>query len=205
MPCGIGNFPRPGGRPKDLGAEGGTIKTMSTTTLLTVEQFEQLPVADGVRYELRDGELVRMGNAKWGHEQTKSEILSCLVPFVVQHRIGRVYAETAFELSPSRVYIPDVAFLSSGSVAKGDPDHIYDGAPDLAIEVVSENESATDLRQKIQDYLDAGCQAVWAVYPKLRMVAVYEQTGVKEYRGDRVLEAPDILPGFQATVTQFFE
>ena len=178
---------------------------MSATTLLTVEQFEQLPQEDGVQYELKDGELVRMANAKFGHEQTKSEILSCLVPYVVQHRLGRVYAETAFELSASRVCAPDVAFLSNEPVTKGDPEHIYRGAPDLAIEVVSESENALELRQNIQDYLDAGSQAVWAFYPKLRVIAVYDQAGVREFRGDGVLEAPEILPGFQAKVNQFFE
>jgi len=177
---------------------------MSTATLVTVEQFEQLP-DDGARYELKDGELVKMANAKFGHEQTKSEILSCLVPYVVQHRLGRVYAETAFMLSPSRVCSPDVAFLSNESVAKGDPNHIYQGAPDLAIEVVSESEIAEDLRQKIQDYLDAGSRAVWAFYPKLRVVAVYEKSSWRESRGDQILEAPEILPGFQARVNQFFE
>jgi Uma2 family endonuclease len=178
---------------------------MSAATLLTVEQFEQLPPEDGVQYELKDGELVRMANAKFGHEQTKSEILSCLVPYVVQRRLGRVYSETAFTLSPSRVCSPDVAFLSNESVAKGDPDHIYQGPPDLAIEVVSDTESALELRQKIQDYLDAGSKAVWAFYPKLRVIAVYDQSGAKELRADRVLEAPEILPGFQVRVSRFFE
>jgi Uma2 family endonuclease len=178
---------------------------MSTATLMTVEQFEQLPEEDGVRYELKDGELVRMGNAKFRHEQTKSEILSCLVPFVVQHHLGRVYAETAFELSESRVCVPDVAFLTTESAAKGDPEHIYRGAPDLAIEVVSESESAEELRQKIQDYLDAGSKGVWAFYPKLRVIAVYDNAGVREFRGEQVLEAREILPGFQAKVNRFFE
>jgi Uma2 family endonuclease len=178
---------------------------MSTATLMTVEQFEQLPQEEGVQYELKDGQLLRMANAKFGHEQTKSEILSRLVPYVVQQRLGRVYAETAFELSPSRVCAPDVAFLSNESVAKGDSEHIYRGAPELAIEVVSESENALDLRLKIQDYLDAGAKAVWAVYPKLQVVAVYDHSGVREFRGDGILEAPEILPGFQAKVTQFFE
>ncbi len=61
-----------------------------------------------------------------------------------------------------------------------------------------------DLRQKIQDYPDAGSKAVWAVYPKVRVVAVYDQSGVTEFRRDQVLEAPEMLPGFQARVNQFF-
>jgi Uma2 family endonuclease len=158
-----------------------------------------------VRYELRDGELITMANAKAGHEQTKSLILCALVPYVVQHPIGRIYAEASFALSPSRVHAPDVSFLRIELAVRADPDHIFQSAPDLAIEVVSDSESALDLREKIQDYLDAGTKAVWAVYPKLQVIAVYDHSGVREFRGDQVLEAPDILPGFQAKVTQFFE
>jgi Uma2 family endonuclease len=178
---------------------------MSTATLLTVEQFEQLPQEDGVHYELKDGELVKTADANAGHEQTKSLILCALVPYVVQHPIGRVYAEASFALSPSRVCAPDVSFLGIDLAATADPDRIFQGAPDLAIEVVSDSESALDLRQKIQDYLDAGSKAVWAVYPKLRVIAVYDKSGVRELRGDQVLEACEILPGFQARVNRFFE
>jgi Uma2 family endonuclease len=103
------------------------------------------------------------------------------------------------------VYAPDVSFLRIELAAKADPDHIFQGAPDLAMEAVSESERVADLREKIQDYLDAGSRAVWAFYTKLRVIAVYDKTGVREYRGDQVLEAPEILPGFQGRVTQSFE
>jgi Uma2 family endonuclease len=177
---------------------------MSATTLLTLEQFEQLP-EDGARYELKDGELVRLANAKAGHERTKFRIERSLMEYILQHPIGEIYSEASFALSPSRVCIPDVSFLRNELAIKTDPDRIFQVAPDLAIEVVSESESALDLREKIQDYLDAGSKAVWAFYPKLRVVAVYAQSSLKEFRGDQVLEAPEILPGFQARVDQFFE
>jgi Uma2 family endonuclease len=178
---------------------------MSANTLLTVEQFEQLPEEDGVQYELKDGELVRMANAKAGHERTKFRIERSLMAYILQHPIGEIYSESSFALSPSRVCAPDVSFLRNELAVKTDPDRIFQVAPDLAIEVVSESESAADLREKIQDYLDAGSKAVWAFYPKLRVVAVYDQSSCREFRGDQVLEAPEILPGFQAGVNQFFE
>jgi Uma2 family endonuclease len=177
---------------------------MSSTTSLTLQQFEQLPEQDGVRYELKDGELVRMGTAKTGHERTKFRIVRCLIAYILQHPIGEVYSESSFALSPSRVCIPDVAFLRGELLATADPSRIFLCPPDLAIEVVSESESALDLRQKIQDYIDAGTKTVWAVYPKVRVIAVYDQAGVKELRADQILEAPDILPGFQARVAEFF-
>jgi Uma2 family endonuclease len=176
---------------------------MSSTTLLTLEQFEQLP-EDGARYELKDGELVRLPIATCGDERTKWRISRCLFAYILQYPIGEVHSGMSFALSPLSVCVPDVAFLNKEAAAAGDLDHIFRGAPDLAIEVVSESESAMDLREKIEEYLDAGTKAVWAVYPKVRVIAVYDGTGVKELRADQVLEAPDILPGFQARVDEFF-
>ncbi|HUD99221.1 MAG TPA: hypothetical protein VMR62_06575 [Bryobacteraceae bacterium] len=37
-----------------------------------------------------------------------------------------------------------------------------------------------------------------------RIIAVYNNSGVREFRGDQILEAPDILPGFEAAASQFF-
>jgi Uma2 family endonuclease len=81
---------------------------------------------------------------------------------------------------------------------------MYRGAPDLALEVVSESESAADLRAKVRDYLEAGSKAVWLLYPDLRVVAVYTSHGVMELFSGQVLEAPEILPGFRASVDEFF-
>lgn len=177
---------------------------------MTVEQFEQLPEEEGVQYELKDGRLVRLGDAKLGHakfgdERAKFRIARSLVAYILQNPIREMYCKAPFALSPSRVCTPDIAFLSNKSAARADHEHIYVGAPDLAIEVVSDGESALDLRTKIQDYLDGGSKAVWAFYPKLQVVAVYDRSSLKEFSGNQVLEATEILPGFQARVNQFFE
>jgi Uma2 family endonuclease len=101
------------------------------------------------------------------------------VAYILRHPIGNIYAEKAFSLSESRVCVPDVAFLATEFAAKGDPEHIYRGAPELAIEVVSESESALELRGKIQDYLDAGSRAAWAIYPKFAGYRGLRENGSK--------------------------
>jgi Uma2 family endonuclease len=93
---------------------------MSSTTLLASEQFEQSP-EDGLRYELKDGELVRIGTAETGHARTKFRIGRCLIAHILQHPIDEAYPESPFALSPSRVCIPDVAFLRGEWVATADP------------------------------------------------------------------------------------
>src|ERR1022692_2011849 len=100
---------------------------MSANTLLTVEQFEQMPEEDGVQYELKDGELVRMANAKAGHERTKFRIERSLMAYILQHPIGEIYSESSFALSPSRVCAPDVSFLRNELAVKDRPGSHFSG------------------------------------------------------------------------------
>jgi Uma2 family endonuclease len=78
-----------------------------------------------------------------------------------------------------------------------DPDQHIEGAPDLAVEVVSPSDSAEDLRTKVRQYLAAGGHTVWIVYARSRIVEVFQAGGViQELSGDQVLQAPELLPGF---------
>jgi len=40
---------------------------MATKTLLTIEQFDQLPIREGIIYELNEGEVVTMTEAMPRH------------------------------------------------------------------------------------------------------------------------------------------
>ncbi len=111
---------------------------------------------------MKDCKLVEQLHETYGHERVKSRILEAPIMRVLHDRIGEVYAGASFVLSPACVRMPDVSFLRSELAAAADPDRMFQIAPDLAIEIVSESESAPDLREKIQDYLDVGTKAVWA-------------------------------------------
>ena len=86
-----------------------------------------------------------------------------------------------------------------------DPKRNIEGAPDLAIEVVSPNDSAKALNRKVNQYLRSGARAVWVFYPDTRQVDVHAAHGVRKLREGDVLEDRDLLPGFSAAVRRFFE
>lgn len=78
------------------------------------------------------------------------------------------------------------------------------GAPELAIEVVS-SETAARLEEKIELYLSHGSNSVWAVYPKQRAAWIYDATGGgKRFERDQPLADP-ILPGFSVPAAAIFE
>jgi Uma2 family endonuclease len=87
----------------------------------------------------------------------------------------------------------------------GDPDKLFEGAPDLAIEVVS-SETAEFLERKIALYLETGSQAVWVAYPKHRTLWTHHADGIaRVLKEDQYLEEPGLLPGFRVLVSNFFE
>ena len=46
-------------------------------------------------------------------------------------------------------------------------------SPDLAVEVISPNDLATEIDQKVAEYLGAGVPLVWVVHPEARAVRVH--------------------------------
>jgi Uma2 family endonuclease len=78
------------------------------------------------------------------------------------------------------------------------------GAAELTIEVVSPSDSGRELLEKAVQYLNAGGQVVWIVYPDEREVRVFDATGaIRILKQDDTIDAPQILPGFAAPVSAF--
>ena len=179
---------------------------MATQTLLTLEQFDQLPIVEGVLYELDEGELATMMEPMPRHNLTRDNIARFLWDFTYPRQLGRVFLENGYQLSPDTVRIPDVSFVPADRMRGMDLDRRIPGAPALAIEVVSPTDLAQELAHKVDQYLAAGVRVVWVVYPNTREAHVFREGGVAAVLGpDDKLEAPDLLPEFAVLVGELFE
>ena len=71
------------------------------------------------------------------------------------------------------------------------------GAPDITVEVVSPSDTAAELGRKASEYLEAGSQRVWVVYPESRRGKVYRPDGTAQcYSGDDAVTDEELPPGF---------
>ena len=77
-------------------------------------------------------------------------------------------------------------------------------APDLAVEVVSLNDLAAEINQKVNQYLAAGVPMVWVVYPTSGQVVVFRQSGVKVLSSQDELTGEEVVPGFKLQLTELF-
>jgi Uma2 family endonuclease len=175
---------------------------------ITPEQLLEMP--DGDRYELIDGKLVERD---MGAESSlvAAAIIELLRHFGRTHDLGKVFApDCGYQIFPDRprlVRYPDASFIARGrlpgdKVPKG---HVRIH-PDLAVEVVSPNDTADEVEAKRVEYLGAGTRLVWIVFPQARTVHVYPQPGPPSVlTASDELSGEDVLPGFTCRVSDLFE
>ncbi|BCW95324.1 MAG: Uma2 family endonuclease [Fimbriimonadales bacterium] len=181
------------------------VRTPKRRRRLTEEQFLRLP-DDGRKYELVDGEAKEVPA---GHEhdvigmRLGAKILGC-----DSSRQGYVAGSQAgFRMANGNIRSPDVVFTRKERLPDGKPSKGFEaGAPDLAVEIVSPSEDATDLLRKIGEYFESGAQQVWLLFPETRTVKVY--TAPFESRtltAEDELTGGDLLPDFRCRVSELFD
>ena len=156
---------------------------MATPNKLTFEEFLRLP-DDDKSYELSEGELLVPPSPSPSHNIVRRRLTQALNSFVESNKLGLVLDETDFRLSANTVRRPDVAFLSAERIKNFNFERSpIEGAPTLAIEVISPSNSAQDMLLKVHQYLASGSSAVWVFYPALALVVVYDANGTREVQG----------------------
>jgi Uma2 family endonuclease len=177
-----------------------------TTAPLTLEDFAQLP-DDGVRHEISEGELITMPPPKSLHTLIALAILEALQAYLKQHGGVRAFPEAGYVLSrePLTVRQPDVSVLSTERIQSTAPDDYFEGAPELAVEVVSASDSAEDLEIKVEQYLQSGAKQVWILYPKTKRLHLFRPGNqLRVLDETQTLEAAELLPGFSVKVADLF-
>lgn len=175
---------------------------------LSLEEFQRLPEEDHHRIELVRGRLVREPRPGAKHGWLTGRLVGELEPFVRERGLGLVVTETGFLLSddPPTVRGPDVAFIAAENLPPdGLPDGFWTVAPQLAIEVVSPSNTASEIRQKVLEYLAAGTLLVWVVDPATRSVTTYRSRDeIRLLTATDELEGGDVLPGFRFGLSELF-
>lgn len=184
---------------------------MATKARLTAEDLWRIGTGD-VRRELVNGQLIEMAPAGAVHGRVTARISLKLVLHVDAHGGGEIVTgDVGFRLSvagdPERVRAPDVAFVAGTRLPEGRlPQGFIQGAPDLAVEVLSPSDNSGEIQQKVRDYLEAGSRLVWVAAPHARSVTVYRPDGsTRLVREPECLDGEDVLPGLTISMAEIFQ
>lgn len=147
--------------------------------------------------------------AGFEHGILSSKIGSNLDRHIKKHQLGYVCsAGTGFKISqdPDTVRAPDAAFVRQAAIdEQGISKGYWEGAPDLAVEVISLSDTDNEVDEKVDEWLMAGCEMVWVVSPRRETVEVYRSPeDIAVLRGDDILDGGDVIAGFQCQVRDLF-
>jgi Uma2 family endonuclease len=178
---------------------------VATTSRFTPEDLLAMP--DGKNYELVGGKLVErnMGvESSW----VGGRLHSRLDQYCELHDAGwALPADNGYQCfphDPELVRRPDVSFVRRGRFPRETlPQGWAKLSPDLAVEVVSPNDSADALEAKLDDHQRARVPLIWVVNLKSRTVMVYRNDGsVLRLRESDELSGEDVMPGFRCPVKE---
>lgn len=180
-----------------------------TTIATPITTAEALAAAGDIgRCELVRGELIAMLPASAGHGWNTNRIGTRLTIYVDGHDLGAVFAaETGYviERQPDTVRAPDVSFVRKDRLHLVGDRGFFPGAPDLAVEVLSPDDTATEVMDKVDQWLEAGCRAVWVADARRKTITVYRTDAPpKVHHAGETLSGGDVVPGFELRVDDAF-
>lgn len=180
------------------------------TRTITADELLAMPGGHGERYELIEGELIVTAAAGGEHGKIALAFAGELYVYLKDHPIGiLVAAETGFytRSDDRTVRAPDLAFIRSEMIpSEGISKGYLRIAPDLVLEVVSPNDRAAGVDEKVLEWLSFGVKEVWVAYPTTKRIMIYRQgsdSAVILNAGDQI-DGGGILPGFERAIDLFF-
>jgi Uma2 family endonuclease len=172
---------------------------------LSIEEYLSDPELE--RFEWVDGIAVELGLENKKH----SRIHTLCVRYLDRHVGDRTDLWVANELrcrliegGEPRFRQPDLGVVA-GNPSDGDPRYL-EGAPLLAVEVRSADNTVTHLLRKIDEYFANGCRMAWLILPEDESITVRTASGASStlVKGE-TLDGGDVLPGFSLAVEKLFE
>lgn len=165
---------------------------------------------DGHRYELVNGELIDMGNSGAKHGYLAIILSAALFNCVSTQKLGAMFdSSTAFKMKSGNKRSPDISFMAKERLQGLEdlPDGFLEGAPDLAVEILSPSNTVEEIHNKIVEYFENGSRLVWVIHPKEQYVLVYRsaQSPDRLLKFTDSLDGEDIVPGFTLPIADLFQ
>jgi Uma2 family endonuclease len=177
----------------------------------TEEEIRALP-DDGYIHEIVDGELVMSPKNNFFHGLICSRLSMALQSFAIEHRLGLVLdSSTGFWMCNRNCRAPDISFVTKQRLAglKFAPTsrEFFPGAPDLAIEVLSPDNSRAEMTARLKDFFSSDAQLAWLINPETEMVEICHAPDRRRLMGGpgAELDGEHLLPGFRYPLANLFK
>ena len=174
---------------------------------ITRHEYAMIPVG-APNYQLIEGDLVMAPSPGSYHQEILGNLFLIFRDYLRKDPIGKVYvAPLDTYLSDINVYQPDLLFIRTENLAIVEQ-HGIEGAPDLAVEILSKSSAKYDLGPKRSVYARTGVEELWIVDPAKRTLALYRladrvDTPAATYKAKQKFTS-SMLPGLTTDLAAVF-
>ena len=174
----------------------------------TEAELEALP-DDGYIHEVVDGELVMSPKNNFQHGDICTRLITALYTFTRERKLGVVCdSSTGFWMNNLNCRAPDISFISKERLkGKKRPDKaFFQGAPDLAIEVLGGHWTRREINDRLKDFFSSGTRLAWIINPEDESAEVCHSPTDRRLVGPGgVLDGEQVVPGFKLHLAELFQ
>jgi len=179
----------------------------------SIEEHEQQQISledyglnppDGTEWV--SGEIIEKTGMGFFHGRVQLKFGALLLDFVRANQLQGIVCTEVLCQTQKQARRPDVAYMSAQQAedyGKTDFTILPECFP-LVVEVVSPTDATEDVFAKAAEYLDAGADEVWLIFPKNRLImtATLEQMQIEwsVFANQDRVGSPKILVGFSVVV-----
>lgn len=181
-----------------------TSSVESQRSVTAAELFECPPKQ---RCELIKGKIHLLPFFDSEHGRVAANLAAVVGKHVQVKQLGYVFGTgTGFiiQRDPDTVRAPDVAFVVADRVTDRLPTQFFPGPPDLAVEVLSPSDTASEVQEKAEAWLNSGCREVWLIDPRRKSATRLTPAQDSIIQQSVETLATDLLPGFSLKVSELF-
>jgi Uma2 family endonuclease len=187
-----------------------TVAVESPKKIWTEAELQSLP-GDGFIHEVVNGELVMSPKNNFYHGDICSQLLTAMSTFVSAKRLGAVLdSSTGFWMRNRNCRAPDISFVSRARLIelgfKRSTRAFFPGAPDLAVEILSPNNTRAEIDERLKDFFESGTRIAWIIDPESERVEVCRSLTRRNLIGSGgFIEGEDLLPAFRYPIANLFK
>lgn len=159
---------------------------MATGSLVSVHEYLSTSYRPDCDYV--DGVVLERNLGEYDHARLQRELL---VYFHARRREWGVCVvpEQRVQVAPTRFRVPDVC------VVVGEPgEQIFRSPPFICIEILSKDDRLSEMRERVQDYLNFGVPYVWILDPATRQAWRCTAGGTQEVSELRTENPETVVP-----------
>jgi Uma2 family endonuclease len=173
----------------------------------TEAELQALP-DDGFIHEVVNGELVMSPKNNPEHGFICTELSFALTTFVKREKLGAVFdSSTGYWMQNENCRAPDVSFVSKERLRglKRPATEFFRFAPDLAVEVLSPNNTRAEIQERLRDFFSSGTRLAWVINPEMKTAEICYSLEKRKLIGPNgELDGETVVPGFRLKLAELF-